>query len=220
MAIALTSVLAFGTARSQAGLIGGLLGCSGVTYTQPFAQWGDRNSYFLATGGSFEGSNSWGLAGGAQVVAENEPLLPQLFLGLAFASAAARQLRVDAGNVPGGALAAHAPRREGHGRVSRARGRLRERAARPDQASGLGQHRPLELVGPERRCFAAAPERRWRSRTSARRASSSASRRSAPRRCRLDDVYVDPRCSTSRALSASAGSRGRPSRWPGRASAR
>jgi hypothetical protein len=73
MAIALSSALAFGAARSQAGLIGGLLGCSGVTYTQPFTQWGDRNSYFLAPGGSFEGSNSWGLAGGAQIVAGNEP---------------------------------------------------------------------------------------------------------------------------------------------------
>lgn len=73
LAIAVSSALAFGTARSQAGLIGGLLGCSGVTYTQPFAQWGDGNSYFLAPGGSFEGSNSWSLAGGAQIVAENEP---------------------------------------------------------------------------------------------------------------------------------------------------
>ena len=73
LTVALTSALAFGAARSQAGLIGGLLSCPGVTYTHPFAQWGDSNSYFLATGGSFEGTNSWALAGGAQVVGGNEP---------------------------------------------------------------------------------------------------------------------------------------------------
>jgi hypothetical protein len=77
LAVTVASALSVGTERSQAGLIGGLLGgllsCPGVTYTQPFAQWGDRNSYFLATGGSFEGSNSWSLAGGAQVVTGNEP---------------------------------------------------------------------------------------------------------------------------------------------------
>ena len=69
LAIALASALAFDIARSQAGL----LSCPGVTYTHPFTAWGDRNSYFLATGGSFEGSNSWSLAGGAQVVTGNEP---------------------------------------------------------------------------------------------------------------------------------------------------
>jgi hypothetical protein len=73
LAITLATALAVGTARSQAGLIGGLLSCPGVTYTQPFTAWGDQSSYFLATGGSFEGSNSWKLAGGAQVVAGNEP---------------------------------------------------------------------------------------------------------------------------------------------------
>jgi hypothetical protein len=73
LAVAITSALAFGAARSQAGLIGSLLSCPGVTYTQPFTQWGDSNSYFLATGGSFEGTNSWSLAGGAKVVNGNEP---------------------------------------------------------------------------------------------------------------------------------------------------
>ena len=73
LAVAVTSALAFGAARSQAGLIGSLLSCPGVTYAQPFAQWGDSNNYFLATGGSFEGTNSWSLAGGAQVVRGNEP---------------------------------------------------------------------------------------------------------------------------------------------------
>jgi hypothetical protein len=73
LTVALTSALAFGAARSQAGLITGLLGCSGQTYTQAFAQWGDPASYWLATGGSFEGSNSWSLSGGAKVVSGNEP---------------------------------------------------------------------------------------------------------------------------------------------------
>ncbi len=67
------SALAVCEVRSQAGLIGSLLGCSGVTYSQPFAQWGDNGSYFLVPGGSFEGTNSWSLAGGAQVVSGNEP---------------------------------------------------------------------------------------------------------------------------------------------------
>jgi hypothetical protein len=73
LATAVIAALTLGISSSQAGLITGLLGCSGVTYSQPFAQWGDYNSYFLATGGSFEGSNSWSLAGGAKVVGGNEP---------------------------------------------------------------------------------------------------------------------------------------------------
>jgi len=73
LSVAIASALAFGTAKSQAGLIGGLLSCPGLSYSQPFSQWGDSNSYFLATGGSFEGANSWKLTGGAQVVGGNEP---------------------------------------------------------------------------------------------------------------------------------------------------
>lgn len=73
LAVAITSALAFGTAKSQAGLIGSLLSCPGLTYSQPFSQWGDSNSYFLAPGGSFEGTSSWSLAGGAKVVGGNEP---------------------------------------------------------------------------------------------------------------------------------------------------
>jgi hypothetical protein len=73
LATAVTAALALGVSGGQAGLITGLLGCSGVSYSQPFAQWGDRNSYFMATGGSFEGTNSWKLAGAAKVVSGNEP---------------------------------------------------------------------------------------------------------------------------------------------------
>jgi hypothetical protein len=73
LATAVTAALAFGATSGQAGLITGLLSCPGVTYSQPFTGWGDYNNYFLATGGSFEGSNSWSLAGGAKVVGGNEP---------------------------------------------------------------------------------------------------------------------------------------------------
>ena len=198
MAMALTSVLAFGTARSQAGLIGGLLGCSGVTYTQPFTQWGDRNSYFLATGGSFEGNNSWGLAGGAQIVAENEPYHLNSYSD-------SHSLLLPPGSsvtTPAMCLAVLSPhmRLVGQvtGGVSRARRRLRERVARPDQAAGLGQHRPLELVGRRAATFPCCSRTCWRSRISARQASSSASRRSAPRRCR-STTSTSIRCSTSRA---------------------
>jgi hypothetical protein len=69
LAIALVSALAFGAARSEAGL----LGCSGNTYSHPFAPWNDGSSYELAPGGSFEGANSWTLTGGAKVVSGNEP---------------------------------------------------------------------------------------------------------------------------------------------------
>src|SRR5205085_1350629 len=41
--------------------------------SQPFRAWGDTSWYQLATGGSFEGQNSWKTSGGATVVADNEP---------------------------------------------------------------------------------------------------------------------------------------------------
>jgi hypothetical protein len=73
LATAVTAALAFGATSGQAGLITGLLSCPGATYSQPFTNWGDYNNYFMATGGSFEGTNSWSLAGGAKVVNGNEP---------------------------------------------------------------------------------------------------------------------------------------------------
>ena len=69
-ATAAAAALVFGVARGEAGL----LGCSGsASYSQPFVPWQDSSSYALAPGGSFEGPNSWTLAGGAQVVSGNEP---------------------------------------------------------------------------------------------------------------------------------------------------
>jgi hypothetical protein len=62
---------------AHAGLISGLLGivvpdCGPVT--QPFAQFGDNNSYFPVPNLGLEnGSNGWTLSGGARVVGGNEP---------------------------------------------------------------------------------------------------------------------------------------------------
>ena len=62
------------TASRAGGLLGSITnGCQYGGFTQPFAPWGDDSSYVLAPGGSFEGSSSWTLAGGAQVVSGNEP---------------------------------------------------------------------------------------------------------------------------------------------------
>ena len=61
--------LTFGAARGHAGL----LGCGYTQFQQPFTAWGDDSSYVLAPGGSFEGTNSWRLSGGAQVVSGNDP---------------------------------------------------------------------------------------------------------------------------------------------------
>ncbi len=41
--------------------------------TQAFEDWGDTSQYRLVPGGTFEGTNSWSLAGGAKTVAGNEP---------------------------------------------------------------------------------------------------------------------------------------------------
>jgi hypothetical protein len=48
--------------------------CDWPPVSMPFAQWGDNNPYFVASGGSFEGDVSgWTLGGGANVSAPNEP---------------------------------------------------------------------------------------------------------------------------------------------------
>jgi hypothetical protein len=64
---------------SSAAARGSLLGlggmCSGST-SQPFAQWGDFASYYLAPNGGVEsGSYGWSLSGGASVGGGNEPFL-------------------------------------------------------------------------------------------------------------------------------------------------
>ena len=48
--------------------------CDNAPLTQPFAPWGDSNSYKAVPGGDFEGSLAgWKLTGGAHVVAGSEP---------------------------------------------------------------------------------------------------------------------------------------------------
>jgi len=48
--------------------------CPPETLVQPFLPWHDHGSYFLAPGGDFEATPAgWGLTGGAQIVAGNEP---------------------------------------------------------------------------------------------------------------------------------------------------
>jgi hypothetical protein len=52
----------------------GLLPSCPGTFEKPFARWGDSASYTLVGDGTFErGATGWSLAGGAQVVAGNEP---------------------------------------------------------------------------------------------------------------------------------------------------
>jgi len=47
--------------------------CDNSATSQPFAQWGDSNNYFLAPGGNFEsGATGWTL-NGARVVSDQEP---------------------------------------------------------------------------------------------------------------------------------------------------
>jgi hypothetical protein len=48
--------------------------CDNGANSQPFAQWGDDNSYFLAPGGSFEnGAAGWSVGSGSGVVGDQEP---------------------------------------------------------------------------------------------------------------------------------------------------
>jgi len=48
--------------------------CPSSPASEPFAQWGDTNSYTLVSQGNFEGSLSqWTLSGGASTVAGSEP---------------------------------------------------------------------------------------------------------------------------------------------------
>jgi hypothetical protein len=49
--------------------------CEARATSQPFAAWGDTMQYYLAPGGDFERPPAWTLAGGAKVVAGNEPFL-------------------------------------------------------------------------------------------------------------------------------------------------
>jgi hypothetical protein len=68
------AVLAAVAPSANAGLLSLATGACGQQESQPFARWGDYNSYVLVPGGNFEsGAPGWLLTGGAQVVAGNDP---------------------------------------------------------------------------------------------------------------------------------------------------
>ena len=72
------AVAAFAPSPANADLLSGLVstgeadGCD-PNASQVFEPWGDNAYYALVPGGSFEGTNSWTLKGGAQVASGNEP---------------------------------------------------------------------------------------------------------------------------------------------------
>src|SRR3954447_22121352 len=68
------ALLALGAGTASAGvLVASAPSCDNGAVSQPFAQWGDDNPYFLAPGGSFEGSLGGWDAGRSRVVADQEP---------------------------------------------------------------------------------------------------------------------------------------------------
>src|SRR4051812_20788012 len=76
LAAAVTGAALFAAVPSTASagiLVASAPNCDNGANSQPFAQWGDENHYFLAPGGSFEGNlGGWNL-GGARAVADQEP---------------------------------------------------------------------------------------------------------------------------------------------------
>lgn len=70
-----TAALASTAGTAKAGLVTGLFGGSCGATLPVFAPWGDLAGYYFAPNGGFEnGSSGWSLAGGAQVVTQdNEP---------------------------------------------------------------------------------------------------------------------------------------------------
>jgi hypothetical protein len=71
-AVAMTGAIA---APASAGILtASATDCGDETLSQPFAAFSDQAQYKLVAGGSFEGAlTNWTLAGGAKVVAGNEP---------------------------------------------------------------------------------------------------------------------------------------------------
>lgn len=71
---AVTAVCAVSAATAKADLVQSLIGGGCGPTTTAFAQWGDSRSYYFTADGGFEsGGVGWTFAGGAQVVAGNEP---------------------------------------------------------------------------------------------------------------------------------------------------
>jgi hypothetical protein len=76
LAAAVTGAALFAAVPSTASagiLVASAPNCDNGANSQPFAQWGDENDYFLAPGGNFEsGAPGWTL-NGARVVSDQEP---------------------------------------------------------------------------------------------------------------------------------------------------
>ena len=68
------ALLAAGPSAANAGvLVASAPSCDNGALSQPFAQFGDGNSYFLAPGGNFEGAAGDWAEDGARVVSDQEP---------------------------------------------------------------------------------------------------------------------------------------------------
>jgi hypothetical protein len=71
--LAVTAILSVPAASAQGALLSGG-GCKEAALSQPFARWGDSNTYELVAQGDFEGSLSqWTLSGGASRANGSEP---------------------------------------------------------------------------------------------------------------------------------------------------
>jgi hypothetical protein len=68
------AAMAFASTASAGILTASATDCGDESLSQPFARFGDRHNYKIVPGGSFEGAlTNWTVAGGAKVVAGNEP---------------------------------------------------------------------------------------------------------------------------------------------------
>jgi hypothetical protein len=70
--VSIAAVAALAAPAPASALLGLGTPC-GEQMSQPFAQFGDNNSYTLIPGGSFESGPAWSLKGGATIVGGNEP---------------------------------------------------------------------------------------------------------------------------------------------------
>lgn len=69
-----TTIVAGATFTTMAGPAHADDACVSRSTKQSFANWGDQNSYFVMTSGTFEsGSSGWTLSGGPSVVSAQEP---------------------------------------------------------------------------------------------------------------------------------------------------
>src|SRR4051794_1234163 len=72
-AVTAGALLALPGAANAGALVASAPNCDNGSTSQPFAQWGDDNQYFLAPGGNFEGGLSGWDLNGASAVSDQEP---------------------------------------------------------------------------------------------------------------------------------------------------